>query len=97
MQMEPLLTYVPAFLFISSSLFSALFGVFFPLGISPRCISYVVQVQELVEAEHRERTLVILLPVLDPLSCVLREIAVVLIIVVKFLLAASFLCEILLL
>lgn len=36
-------------------------------------------------------------PVLDPLSCVQRKVAVVLIIVVKFLLAASFLCEVLLL
>lgn len=36
-------------------------------------------------------------PVLDPLSCVQREIAVVLIIVVKLLHAASFLCEVLLL
>ena len=35
--------------------------------------------------------------VTDPLSCVQREIVVVLIIVVKFLLAASFLCEVLLL
>lgn len=35
--------------------------------------------------------------VLDPLNCVQREIAVVLIIVVKFLLADNFLCEVLLL
>lgn len=47
-------TYVAAFLFISSSLVSALFGAFFLLGVSSRCFSYVVQVQELVEAEHRE-------------------------------------------
>lgn len=59
-------THVPAFPFISSSLFSAFLGVLgfffvcefvFSPGVCPRCSSCAVQVQEDVKAQHHERTL----------------------------------------
>lgn len=70
-------THVPAFPLISSSLFSAFLGVLvfvclfvFSLGICPCCSSCAVQVQEDVEAEHHERTL------LWSVSCFGRSVAV---------------------
>ena len=56
MQMEPQLMSLPSLSFpplcsLPSSVCS------FSLGVSPRCCSCAVQVQEHVEAEHHERTI----------------------------------------
>lgn len=56
MQMEPELMSLPSLSFPPLCSLPSL-ACFFSLGVSPSCFSYAVQVQERVEAEHRERTL----------------------------------------
>lgn len=94
MQMEPQLMSLPSLSFPLLCSLPSL-ACFFPLGVSPCCslcrcgnVSKLSTVKGLFPSHS---------PVMDPLLCVQREISVVLIIVVQFLLAACFPCEALLL
>lgn len=86
-------SHVPAFPFISSSLFSALFGMFFfPLGVSLASLPTLCRCGNVPKLSTVKGLSSSHSPVLDPLRCVQREISVVLVIVVRFFLAAHFLC-----